>query len=117
MCNYVCRTMKNIKYECEKSGKEYMCNECDYSTSKVREMSAHMKSHKMEDGVCFYCDRVFGDKSQLSYHLQTHKGPMPFVCTECDAHFKTRTMLNLHLPKHSDEKPYSCQVLCVSLSM
>ena len=93
-----------------KPPRNYTCSECDYVTKSVREMTNHTMTHKIEKGICFYCDLKIAERSELLDHLKSHSGDKPFQCRECKMEFKTRTMMNLHLPKHSNYKPFVCHV-------
>lgn len=89
---------------------KYQCDICSFHTNKVREMSAHVKIHKIENNTCYYCEQVFEVKDELLQHMAKHKGPEPFYCHKCGIRFKSRTLLNMHIPKHSDLKPFICDV-------
>jgi len=92
---------------------KYQCETCSFHTNKVRQMSAHIKLHKLENNTCYYCEQKFENKELLADHMGQHKGPVPFFCHVCGMRFKSRTLLNMHLPKHSDSKPFICHVCCM----
>ena len=89
---------------------KFTCPDCGFKTNKVREFGNHKRLHKLEQNICYYCERKFESRETLNDHLERHKGPQPFFCMVCDCRFKSRTQLNLHLPKHSDDKPFVCEV-------
>jgi KRAB domain-containing zinc finger protein len=94
----------------EKLTKEYRCEECNFVTTRVRDMTTHTKEHKTKNGICFYCDKYFEHQEDLLAHQDTHTGDQPFECTKCGIRFKTRTLWAYHKPKHTTEAPYICEV-------
>ena len=103
------KVMSNVSVVQIGPGK-YQCDTCTFSTNRVRQMSAHIKLHKLENNTCYYCEKTFSTKEELGGHMSEHKGPVPFFCHVCSMRFKSRTLLNMHLPKHSDNKPFICHV-------
>lgn len=89
---------------------KYQCDSCCYSTNSVRFLSRHLKSHKTEQKVCFYCDKHFSTRDALSEHMSCHEGPNPFRCLQCGNQFKSRTHLDIHMAKHSVERPFICDM-------
>jgi len=86
------------------------CEKCNFKSKLVRQMANHKKLHRLEQNICFYCDREFANRQLVTEHMEQHKGPLPFYCHICESRFKNQTQLKMHLPKHFDNKPFSCDL-------
>ncbi|XP_050300852.1 transcriptional repressor CTCFL [Anthonomus grandis grandis] len=88
----------------------YMCNYCNYTSSKRYLLSRHMKSHSEErPHKCSVCERGFKTIASLQNHVNTHTGTKPHACKFCEAAFTTSGELVRHVRyRHTHEKPHKC---------
>ncbi|KAL7789420.1 hypothetical protein V8C37DRAFT_386474 [Trichoderma ceciliae] len=52
---------------------------------------------------------VFGQKSKLERHLQTHTGYKPVKCSICGLQLSAKQSLDQHMRVHTGEKPWRCK--------
>ena len=63
--------------------------------------------HTRKRSLCGVCNKHFSD---LTGHLRTHIGEMPYSCDRCDKAFTQYVHLAIHLLTHTGEKPYLCDI-------
>ncbi|KAK0761042.1 hypothetical protein N5P37_005985 [Trichoderma harzianum] len=51
---------------------------------------------------------VFGQKSKLERHIQTHTGYKPVKCSICGLQLSAKQSLDQHMRVHTGEKPWKC---------
>uniref|UniRef100_A0A3B4B4Q2 C2H2-type domain-containing protein n=1 Tax=Periophthalmus magnuspinnatus TaxID=409849 RepID=A0A3B4B4Q2_9GOBI len=90
-------------FVCEKCGKKYFRNE-NLQEHKARNCAVTAQVHK-----CPKCSETFSRKSQLSSHMVTHTGEMPYECSICAERFVLKKHLNHHMMRlHGFPKPHAC---------
>ncbi|XP_055079079.1 telomere zinc finger-associated protein [Periophthalmus magnuspinnatus] len=90
-------------FVCEKCGKKYFRNE-NLQEHKARNCAVTAQVHK-----CPKCSETFSRKSQLSSHMVTHTGEMPYECSICSERFVLKKHLNHHMMRlHGFPKPHAC---------
>lgn len=52
---------------------------------------------------------VFGQKSKLERHIQTHTGYKPVKCSVCGLQLSAKQSLDQHMRVHTGEKPWKCK--------
>ncbi|UKZ53757.1 hypothetical protein TrVGV298_007556 [Trichoderma virens] len=52
---------------------------------------------------------VFGQKSKLERHIQTHTGYKPVKCSICGLQLSAKQSLDQHMRVHTGEKPWKCK--------
>ena len=61
------------------------CNQCDYASSRTRNLRTHMKTHSAEKSKkCNQCDYKSSRADVLRGHLKTHNGEKLSKCNQCD---------------------------------
>ncbi|XP_076659702.1 PR/SET domain 13 [Halictus rubicundus] len=61
--------------------------------------------------LCIYCGKVYSRKYGLKIHIRTHTGYKPLKCKYCQRPFGDPSNLNKHVRLHSDgETPYRCEL-------
>lgn len=92
----------------------FACEQCEFTTSKMKEFNDHHREHLHADKKCSYCGWVCDNPDvtdeQFTEHLNNHTGSTPYFCTFCSQRFSTKAKLYQHLPKHSKTKPYVCDI-------
>ncbi|OTA02240.1 hypothetical protein A9Z42_0025930 [Trichoderma parareesei] len=69
-------------------------------------------SHIFEDHWYMHMpnpDFVFGQKSKLERHIQTHTGYKPVKCSICGLQLSAKQSLDQHMRVHTGEKPWKCK--------
>jgi DNA-directed RNA polymerase subunit RPC12/RpoP len=97
---------------------EYVCPECDFTTTKQNTMHYHLKKHNNAlNYKCNKCDKAFIQKQALTLHIaakhsDADKKEKKFACTFNDCDFKALTKANCII--HSIRMHY--QEECAAIS-
>ncbi|XP_063542673.1 oocyte zinc finger protein XlCOF6-like [Cydia strobilella] len=87
----------------------FMCDECEYTTSSKTSLQTHLKSHSGDNVFnCSHCSYTSLFKSDLHKHQAIHTRDMPFRCNECDFKCSFESNLRLHQMIH-DQIPQKTQ--------
>ncbi|KAJ0064814.1 hypothetical protein NL108_015591, partial [Boleophthalmus pectinirostris] len=90
-------------FACEKCGKKYFRKE-NLQEHEARNCAVTAQVHK-----CLKCCETFSRKSQLTSHMVTHTGEMPYECSICSEQFMLKKHLNHHMMRlHGFPKPHAC---------
>lgn len=100
---------ENLKRKTKKLS-SFQCDECSYSTKRLKQLHEHKCEHKLAKNMCNYCDKQFSEKAELDTHLEKHQGELPYFCTSCPMKFKTKSKWKGHNLRHSDSKPFVCSL-------
>ena len=77
--------------------KKHKCNECQYSSSKLSHLKAHIRIHTSEKPYpCDICHLSFKEKSNLTKHYIIHSGEKPYECNICFSTFRYKKSLKYH---------------------
>ncbi|KAF5306879.1 hypothetical protein FQA39_LY00109 [Lamprigera yunnana] len=90
-----------------KSGNQYVCNECNYTTLNKNYLRKHVKIHKGETYSSKKFDYNTGWKSQFTAHGKIHSGD-EYKCTKCDYKTIQKSYLMQHVRIHYGDK-YKCK--------
>ena len=101
--------IKNKNADQSKKGKQFVCNQCEYSTDSSRGLKTHVKrKHEKEAQTfpfkCELCDYEIEDKFELKNHLVKHSfRRVNFQCEECDYCGDNETTMAVHVGKMHSE--------------
>ena len=101
---------KTVMVKVKKGSKQFKCQQCGETFSKVADLNVHMGVHT--DGKpfkCVDCRASFTTRGNLTVHMKKHRGEKPFQCKDCDATFPCHSDLKSHARRHATEKPYKCK--------
>ncbi|PTB76079.1 hypothetical protein M440DRAFT_1438842 [Trichoderma longibrachiatum ATCC 18648] len=93
---------------------------CHMQFKDADDLHNHTKNDHLKDmtrqhpGFCCQwenCTRatVFGQKSKLERHIQTHTGYKPVKCSICGLQLSAKQSLDQHMRVHTGEKPWKCK--------
>ncbi|KAK1241544.1 hypothetical protein MKX08_001518 [Trichoderma sp. CBMAI-0020] len=93
---------------------------CGMRFKDANDLHTHTKNDHLKDmsrqhpGFCCQwhgCTRtnVFGQKSKLERHIQTHTGYKPVKCSVCGLQLSAKQSLDQHMRTHTGEKPWKCK--------
>ncbi|KAL3876694.1 hypothetical protein ACJMK2_034498 [Sinanodonta woodiana] len=98
------------------------CEYCDQKFRSVFMYKNHLaKKHPEMKGdiehktniklyQCELCDKIYGDKEDLTRHIYIHKGIKPYSCQYCGRAFNDKSNMRQHEKIHTNERKHSCPV-------
>ncbi|XP_013175844.1 PREDICTED: gastrula zinc finger protein XlCGF57.1-like [Papilio xuthus] len=91
---------------------KFSCSFCLRRFNYKHSYTAHMKTHKVKEGVKFICNtckREFQHQAHLDNHiLSVHTREKGFKCEYCAKNFSTQESLDNHREAHKVEKRHQC---------
>lgn len=113
-CDFITSYFKlyrhHMKTHPETDPRYFICDKCQFKTTKSREFNSHKHKHMKDEFICSLCSHQSNSVDEFVEHSQKHDGGFPFFCTECDSRFRTKNQLIAHKPKHQVEKPFVCAI-------
>ena len=83
------------------------CTICGKACSASRDLTTHMRTPSGDlPYACTTCGMALSHSSSLTRHMRTHSGDRPYVCTTCDQAFSQSGTLMTHIRTHSGDIPY-----------
>ncbi|KAI8481544.1 hypothetical protein Bbelb_407500 [Branchiostoma belcheri] len=102
-----------LVHEAKHSGeKAFHCDECEFSTLNVHNLSLHLRAHeqrKFKRYKCDECPYVAERQRALVNHTNNHKADLPFKCKYCSYtatrgyYIRVHTLLHIHSKKNRVE--------------
>ncbi|XP_030747933.1 zinc finger protein 177-like [Sitophilus oryzae] len=69
------------------------------------------QSKAKQGHICLYCGKCYSRKYGLKIHIRTHTGYKPLKCKFCDRPFGDPSNLNKHVRLHAEGyTPYKCEL-------
>ncbi|KAF7287071.1 hypothetical protein GWI33_002453 [Rhynchophorus ferrugineus] len=82
------------------------CNDDAQIESLVSSLGKAKQGH-----ICLYCGKCYSRKYGLKIHIRTHTGYKPLKCKFCDRPFGDPSNLNKHVRLHAEgNTPYKCDL-------
>lgn len=100
-------TDNNVSIEGVGKGRIFICKECSYRTSKIKDMRTHLVTHSGERPFkCNLCPNTYTQYSSLQGHKEgAHKNYIvELTCYFCGKYIKGRRNVYRHLKGHTDQK-------------
>lgn len=81
------------------------------AASTLETFVSNMGSSK-RGNLCLYCGKLYSRKYGLKIHIRTHTGYKPLNCKYCDRKFGDPSNLNKHMRLHRESRSqnYECQI-------
>ncbi|EDV38653.1 uncharacterized protein Dana_GF24895 [Drosophila ananassae] len=86
----------------------HRCGDCGIAFKQRKTLREHLCKERNEQLECPECQHVFGSKSSLRLHLQSHQARKRFHCEECNYEASDHNAFRRHLATHKDRKRYVC---------
>lgn len=82
----------------------YLCDICKKRYENKKLIQKHMVNIHIKKFPCHICDKVYGQKFKLEFHLKTHR--KKYFCSVCKKRFRTKNNFLHHKASHND---YPCE--------
>ena len=94
----------------ESGNKDYECDQCHKTYSKLSNLKAHQQSvHQGVKYACHQCDYQATIKSSLKKHIQSMHEGVKYDCDQCDHQFANKSNLSQHIKNKHEGVKYSCR--------
>lgn len=95
----------------DKYPRKFSCATCGKTFKQRYEHDRHMRTAHTEQGFkqyeCHLCNRQFGRKDGLIYHLRIHAGIKPYTCKKCGKEFTNPGNYKKHMNTKRHDLPPS----------
>jgi hypothetical protein len=89
----------------------HKCHICPKAFKRKFQLTEHMRTHTGNlPYKCPHCSKSFARKFSLKDHLNLHTGAKPYSCTLCQKAFARRVTLNVHIKAHTSSKVFKCEI-------
>lgn len=95
-------------------GISYVCSDCEYKTTRLRDLRNHQLDAHYEGPihVCHECGKKFKSRRLLHIHISNHNyDKIAIKCDFCDATFKTRSGMRKHVMRLHQKSQWCTSVL------
>ena len=76
--------------------KDFMCDQCDYTTITNAVLQAHKRIHTGDAFQCNTCTKQFTTQANLKQHILSHTDERNFICDDCGQAFRRKSTLKVH---------------------
>lgn len=95
--------------------KEYVCEKCGKSYTRIGKLKLHIKSTHLADYrcICEICGKTCSELYKLQVHMTVHNENMKYKCDICNAVLKSKTTIIRHIQSHFGMLPvekYDCPI-------
>ena len=90
--------------------RQYLCDECDYSSKWFSCLQIHKRRHTGNLIQCPHCEYMCPKNNMLVMHLESKHNAAEYNCDQCDTKTRTRRMLKFHKEKVHEGMRYFCEL-------
>ena len=90
--------------------KQYLCDECDYSSKWFSCLQIHKRRHTGNLIQCPHCNYMCPKNNMLVMHLESKHNAAEYDCDKCEMKTRTKRMLKFHKEKVHDGMRYFCEL-------
>ena len=90
--------------------KEYLCENCDYSSKWSSSFMRHRSKHTGNQKLCQHCQYSCPTNHMLRKHLESKHSEIEYDCGQCDVKTRTRRMMKFHVKKVHEGVRFYCEL-------
>ena len=90
--------------------KQYLCDECDYSSKWLTCLQDHMRKHTGNLVQCPQCKYMCPKNNMLRRHMESKHNIAEYKCEKCETKTRTKKMMRFHVRKVHDGVRFFCEL-------